>query len=167
MADMNSGRRARFALLFVLVALVVSVLQASPALAEVNGCSANIQNPHVSQSHGGIDVTGVWKCSEVPTTIQFNFTASGGLFLFLCPEKGRSTETWVTNHCTIKGINADDIPITTAGNSGAKDRVAPHTAEPAAHGSGWWIACATWRSVGPSGTSPKHVKFSNWVQISG
>jgi len=164
---MNPARIGRFAVLFVVVALVIPILQASPALAELNGCSANIQNPHFSASHGGIDVTGVWQCNEVPTTIEFLTVPAGGFFLFLCSERGKRTEAWVTANCSIQGSTANSIQITTAGQNGAKDRVAPPTNEPAAHGSGWWVACAAWRSNGPSGGSAKHVNFSNWVQITG
>lgn len=149
----------------LLGAIAASLAVAVPsASASGNGCSVNIQNPHYSVSHGGIDTTAVWTCSLVPTTIEFGF-----YFLWVCPtnDGGAKDETWITNNCTFKGSNDADFTITVAGSNGATDRVVPPKSNPAAHGTGWWISCSNWRSNGPAGTSGWHLNFSNWAYVSG
>ncbi len=47
-----------------------AITVASPATAfaaDVNGCSANVQKAHYSSSHGGIDLTAVWTCTDTST----------------------------------------------------------------------------------------------------
>lgn len=151
--------------LWVLLPVIAASLAiAVPTASADNGCTANVQNPHVSASHGGIDVTAVWQCTLVPTTIEFGF-----FNLWVCPtnDNGAKDETWITTYCTIKGYNNANFTITVPGSNGATDRVAPPKSNPAAHGAPWWIACTNWRSDGPGGTSGWHLQFSNWVELSG
>jgi hypothetical protein len=152
------------------IAMVFTVLTALPSRADPNGCAtANVQNPHITNSHPGgpgVDATAVWQCIQVPTTIWL--TGDGFLYLWVCPNNdgGAKDEAWIGSHCTNKGANYNSFVITVAGKNGSKDRVVPHKTDPAAHGSGWWIACTVWYSEGPGGTSSDHgPTFSNWVQI--
>jgi hypothetical protein len=151
----------------IAASLMFFVASALGSLPDTNGCDANIQNPHYSNTHGGIDVTGVWTCTKVPTTIEMGY-----FDLWLCPvdygEKNLAAEDWIINHCTFKGSNDGNFNVTIAGSAGAQDRTVPSKYVAAAHGTGWWIACTIWHSVGPGGTSEDHgPMFSNWIYISG
>lgn len=145
----------------------IVVATAAPAFAELNSCSANIQNPHDSASHGGADVTGTWKCADVSTTIYLEpnrFVGGVGFWLWLCPRKPPKSESYLNNsanHCKVVGVNHENISLTKAGRTVA--RTAPPPAKRAAHGTGWWIACSIWVSNGPKGLGGKVTSFSNAV----
>ena len=158
-----------------IVVLASSALIMTTALpasaADRNGCSANVQNPHFSNSHGGIDVTAKWKCSDVTTTIYLaanRFVGGVGFWLWLCPNKPPKSESYLNNSangCHVKGVNHEDISLTTSGKT--ISRTSPPLSHAAAHGSGWWIACSIWASNGPGGLSAKHTTFGNAVELSG
>ena len=62
---------------------LVLVPASAVTIHETNGCVPNVQNPHDSQSHGGIDVTATFYCDSVPT--QIDLLSPGGLALWNCP----------------------------------------------------------------------------------
>ena len=170
MTNIKSRIPARLLLIMMLILSGSSALvmgTASAAFAETNSCSANIQNPHDSASHGGADVTGTWKCSSVTTTIYLaanRFVGGVGFWLWLCPRKPPQSESYLNNsanHCTVKGVSHENITLTKSGVTVA--RTAPPPSQPAAHGTGWWIACSIWVSNGPHGLGSKVTSFSNAV----
>ena len=112
-------------------------------------------------------MTGTWKCSDVSTTIYLNpnrFVGGVGFWLWLCPRQPPKSESYLNNpanHCTVKGVSHEDISLTKSGVTVA--RTAPPPSQPAAHGTGWWIACSIWVSNGPHGLGSKVTSFSNAV----
>jgi hypothetical protein len=157
-----------FTPLLIMVLTVVGVIPSSVAVAAAgnNQCTANINNPHFSTGANGVIVKGQWSCIDVPTTI--NLSAVGhGFLLWNCPTEPEKSESYLLNNpnCVTKGSNHDDISLTGSGSKST--RTAPPAPQSGAHGSGWWIACATWQSHGPNGTGSMVTTFSNPVQASG
>jgi hypothetical protein len=138
---------------------------ATASAREDNGCSANVQNPHISNSHGGIDVTATFRCDDVPT--QIDLLSPGGLALWNCQTKPTRSLSYLENNCNIVGHNQENpVNITKAGKGGQQFRTAPPLSDPAAHGHGWWIATAIWQSHGPNGTGTKTTDIGNAAPIS-
>jgi hypothetical protein len=130
-----------------------------------NDCSANVQNPHFSQSHGGIDVTATFECERVPTKIYL--LSPGGLALWNCVNKPQRSLSYLEDHCNIVGTNQENpVDITRAGHKYRQSRTAPPLADPPAHGHGWWIGSAIWQSHGPGGTGAKTTDIGNAVPLS-
>jgi hypothetical protein len=156
------------------LAASVSLAGSTPALAmpshvneDKNGCEVNVQNPHFSQSHGGIDITATWTCSHVPSTVFLGSTTTS-LVLWVCPHRPEQSEAYLTDashHCIVEGVNRENIQVKKTKVKHA--RTAPPPSQPAAHGNGWWIACTTWYSKGPNGTSEDRTNFSRAVQLNG
>src|SRR3989442_1572482 len=122
---MRLSGRVMIVFIFALTGIIVRAL---PALAEINWCTVNVQDPHYSSSHGGIDITAVWACGKVPTTIHLdNLNPLDALYpyldLWLCPNNdgGAKDENWLINNCTLKGANNYYVTITVAGSNGSKD----------------------------------------------
>ena len=165
-------------LTFTVVASAVVILtaSASPASAAApsfanNMCHANVQNAHVSQSHGGVDLTATWFCDVAPVSIDLssgplNGTVAG-LFIWLCPSPPQKSEAYLDSHCTLKGANHEDIRLTRAGKAHKASRTTPPLSHPPAHGSGWWVGCATWQSHGPHGAGAPATTFGNIVPLTG
>lgn len=140
------------------------VLNAAPALAaDVNGCTANVQNPHYSSGAGGNIAKATWVCSKVPTTINIGYGV-GGFWLWRCPNEPPKSEYYLGQNCTIVGFDGSSISITRANTQ--YTRYAPPSGTPGARGRGWYMACTTWRSQGPGGTSGTVTTFSNAVFLS-
>jgi len=162
------GARATSYLVAIVSTMALCGLMLAPtatALARAdNGCSANVQNPHVSDSHGGIDVTATFKCADVPTNIDL--LSPGGLALWNCPSQPSRSLSYLEAHCNIVGFNQENpVKITRAGKGGQQFRTAPPMSHPAAHGHGWWIATAIWQSHGPNGTGTKTTDIGNAVPL--
>jgi hypothetical protein len=131
----------------------------------VNGCSANVQNPHYSASAGGIVVKTVDTCTYGPTEVVRDVGAQG-LYLWLCPSAGQKSEVWITTNCSADGwVNYTNCYLAVGGDSCT--RTAPTPGVPPAHGTGYWVACETFSSNGPNGQSQNHTYFSNFVFATG
>jgi hypothetical protein len=149
-------RSARRHLLKGVIAVLaaVNVLVLVPTTAahadDENGCNVNVQYPHYSEFHGGIDVSAVWNCTEY----EFAATIHQSLFLWLCAEEPPQDEPWIEANCTLAGRNIDD------GQGPYVVRTAPHPGEAAAHGDGWWISCTSWYSTGVMGDGTRQMNFS-------
>jgi hypothetical protein len=148
----------------------LSPAAAAPEFAD-NMCHANVQNAHVSASHGGVDLTATWYCDVAPVTINIGGGALNGsvagLFIWLCPSSPQKTETYLQTHCVLKGTNIENISLPIAGAAHKVSRTTPPLAVPAAHGSGWWVGCTTWQSHGPGGAGAPATTFGNIVELSG
>ena|ERR1051326_150443 len=127
-----------------------------------NGCHANVQNPHISDSHGGIDVTATWYCTTAPVDIYL--LTPGGLALWNCQNSPQRSLSWLEANCEINGYNQENpVSLPTANKSAF--RTAPPLSDPAACGQGYWIASAIWQSHGPNGTGAKTTDIGNGVPI--
>jgi len=134
------------------------------AAADINGCSANVQNPHWSNGAGGHISKANWSCTRVPTLISLDPIGGYGYYLWLCPSKPPKSESYLSANCTVKGENYEDINAT---STRAYTRYVPPASQPGAHGTGWYIACATWQTRGPGGVGGLRVTFSNAVHLTG
>ena len=142
---MNRSLRAST---FTVVASAVVILtaSASPASAAApsfadNMCHPNVQNAHVSQSHGGVDLTATWFCDVAPVSIDLssgplNGTVAG-LFIWLCPSPPQKSEAYLDSHCTLKGRAGTSLrPPRPRGPEAAQAQVHPAARDrPAAPGS--------------------------------
>jgi len=137
------------------------IINTSSAWAETNACSANLQTPHYSSGAGGIISKGTWQCTDVPTTVTLAYPNGQGFNLWLCTDKSPTrTEAYLQNdpNCLYKGTDASNISATVA--NATYTRYVPPSGQSGAHGSGWWVACAVWRSFGPKGTGGPTTSFS-------
>lgn len=133
--------------------------------ADINSCSANVQNPHYSISHGGIDVTATYECSTLHPllTVFVDY-----VYLWVCPSSPQKNETYLQEHCTSKGANSNVLGFAITKTNFKYPLTAPAPSSPAAHGSGFWLACSLWYSYSKThGTGPKILNFSNIVELSG
>lgn len=129
---------------------VAAFSAATPGLAATN-CSVNMQTPHFSTGANGVISKATWKCTQFPSTIYLSLLSAAGFNLWLCTDKSPTrTETYLLNDgkCSILGTNGENFTIN--GTSGVT-RTTPPGSGTGAHGNGWWVACAVWRSIGPTG----------------
>ena len=115
--------------------------------------------PGLRPRGGGIIAKAQWTCTDAPTSIVLSGRTTG-YFLWVCPITGTKSENWLTLNCTLTSGNGEDMSFTKSGQ--IRTRYVPPQPLPGAHGSGYWISCATWYSVGPNGTSSDRTNFSNW-----
>lgn len=162
------SRRALCILLAASAAAICGItvtVSVSASVNETNGCSANVQNPHYSKSHGGVDVTATWSCTTAPVSIDL--LNPGGLALWNCPggEPSKSL-SYLEDNCNIVGTNTESpIDLPTARKSAF--RTSPPLSKPAAQGHGWFIGSAVWQSHGPNGTGPQITDIGNPSQPNG
>ncbi len=140
-----------------------TVSTADIVVADVNDCfiRGGVQNPHNSDTAGGIVSTAFWDCNLVPSVINLS-SIDTGYFLYLCPTQPFPDVDGIQWACTFMGSNRNDISFTAAG-----EEIVHAPPGPGAHGSGWWIAWATWFSTGPNGVGATVTEFSNAVPLSG
>lgn len=142
------------AIVLLVVATYITLAQ-SPAIAEdANTCGGQMDNAHISQGAPG--VIAKWKvhCNSGGRSVN------GTLYLFRCDDQGDviKDEDWMETGCALEGQTNVSISSMTAGT--VYTRYVPPSAQPGASGTGWWIACAMWYSVGPAGVKGPHTNWS-------
>jgi hypothetical protein len=143
--------RKRFSLVVVVAALVVVAFPSPSSAADVNGCTASVDNPHYSSGARGVIVKARFSCTKNAVYInQF-------LKLWWCGEKQpQKNKNWLASNCANAGTNNHDIDGTTAGVT--YTRYAPTSF--ASTTRGWYIGRLEWESTKGTTKSTVHVRFS-------
>jgi hypothetical protein len=148
-------RKVRSVLVAATALLLLSILMPSSSFAATwtdgNGCTNNLQNPHVSAGALGVIVKADFSCTQNDVT-----SMSWDMILWLCKSSTpQHDETWLWNNCVNKGRNTRSAAPPVTGKVYTK--YAPPLGQPGAKGSGYWIACSSMSSNSPGGFYAKTI----------
>lgn len=97
-------------------------------------CITSMDSPHVSAGAGGV-IAKLRYCD--PDGVHVNVT----LLLYLCPNKPSSNEqNWANEGCVLKAYAFHDWNANAAQQY---TKYVPDLGNPGQHGTGWWVACAS------------------------
>lgn len=156
-------RRVGLAACAALCLVSVVLTTASKAVAkpgastDKNGCSANVQTPHLSSGAGGVIGKANYTCTDVPSTIYLD-TKTTGYWLYRCGSSPPQSIQWVEDNCDPAGKNIENVDVTVSDSENI--RYVPPEGEGSGQGIGYWISYTTWFSSGPNGTSEDRTDWS-------
>jgi hypothetical protein len=139
-------------------------VMASATTWDVNGCiQDNMQDPHISTGWGVL-AKSQWECDNEPATIYLSYSGyTVGYWLWVCPTYPQYDENWLGGYCTFKGGTHQNMSFTSPNT--VQTRYVPSNGQ-VTHGTGWWVACSEWFSIGAHGRGQTFLTFSNAVWLS-
>jgi hypothetical protein len=132
---------------------VAAAFPSTGGAADVNGCTATVDNPHYSVNARGVIVKSRFSCTKNGVEIRIYFR------LWWCGNtQPQNNKNWLAANCADAGTNRHGIKWTTAGDK--YTRYAPPDFGLASNTRGWYHGRLEWESQKGTTVSAVHVKFS-------